>query len=180
MSPIPKTAPFAADEIDALNSVVGTASPIQRAWLAGFLAGFDAQSGGVAANDALPAAVPLAAEPLTVLYATESGNSEKLAGDVAIGARTPTRNRLHQAPHLLLEVRAGRAQRQIEGAEAAMEVVVKLRRGAHRSVRQLNADIRAWIETWNQNPHPFVWTKTADEILESIAHYCTRINESRH
>ena len=56
----------------------------------------------------------------------------------------------------------------------------KLRRGAHRSVRQLNADIRAWIETWNQNPHPFVWTKTADEILESIAHYCTRINESRH
>jgi transposase len=56
----------------------------------------------------------------------------------------------------------------------------KLRRGAHRSVRQLNADIRAWIETWNDNPRPFVWTKTADEILDSIARYCTRINESRH
>jgi transposase len=56
----------------------------------------------------------------------------------------------------------------------------KLRRGAHRSVRQLNADIRAWIDTWNDNPRPFVWTKTADEILESIARYCTRINESRH
>jgi transposase len=56
----------------------------------------------------------------------------------------------------------------------------KLRRGAHRSVRQLNADIRAWIDTWNDNPRPFVWTKTADEILESIARYCQRINESRH
>ena len=56
----------------------------------------------------------------------------------------------------------------------------KLRRGTHRSVRQLNADIRAWIETRNQSPRPFVWTKTADEILESIARYCTRINESRH
>jgi transposase len=55
-----------------------------------------------------------------------------------------------------------------------------LRRGAHRSVRHLNADIRAWIETWNDDPKPFVWTKTADEILESIARYCTRINESRH
>ncbi len=56
----------------------------------------------------------------------------------------------------------------------------KLRRGAHRSVRDLNSDIRAWIETWNQAPKPFVWTKTADQILESIARYCNRINESRH
>jgi transposase len=56
----------------------------------------------------------------------------------------------------------------------------KLRRGAHRSVRQLNADIRAWIDTWNENPRPFVWTRTADQILDSIARYCNRINESRH
>jgi transposase len=56
----------------------------------------------------------------------------------------------------------------------------KLRRGAHRSVRELNADIRAWIQTWNQDPKPYVWTKTADQILESIARYCERINESRH
>jgi transposase len=55
-----------------------------------------------------------------------------------------------------------------------------LRRGAHRSVRALNADIRDRIETWNDNPRPFVWTKTADQILESIARYCERINESRH
>jgi transposase len=56
----------------------------------------------------------------------------------------------------------------------------KLRRSTHRSVRQLNADIRAWIATWNENPKPFVWTKTADEILDSIARYCTRINASGH
>jgi transposase len=56
----------------------------------------------------------------------------------------------------------------------------KLRRRTHRSVRQLNTDIRAWIETWNDNPRPFVWTKTADEILDSITRYCKRINDSGH
>ena len=49
----------------------------------------------------------------------------------------------------------------------------KLRRGTHTSVRQLNADIRAWIDTWNDNPRPYVWTKTADQILASIGNYCT-------
>jgi transposase len=56
----------------------------------------------------------------------------------------------------------------------------KLRRGTHRSVRELNHDIRAWIETWNTHPRPYVWTKTAEQILEAIGSYCTRINESRH
>jgi transposase len=56
----------------------------------------------------------------------------------------------------------------------------KLRRGTHRSTRALNADIRAWIQTWNQDPRPYVWTKTADQILESIATYCNRINASGH
>ena len=56
----------------------------------------------------------------------------------------------------------------------------KLRRGVPRSTRQLNADIRAWIERWNEEPKPFVWTKTADQILESLAAYCTRINDSGH
>jgi transposase len=55
-----------------------------------------------------------------------------------------------------------------------------LRRGAHRSVQALNNDIRAWIETWNEDPRPYVWTKTADQILESIATYCQRIKQSRH
>ena len=56
----------------------------------------------------------------------------------------------------------------------------KLRRSAHTSVRQLNSDIRTWIETWNENPRPYVWTKTADQILQTIAHYCGRITDSGH
>jgi transposase len=55
-----------------------------------------------------------------------------------------------------------------------------LKRGAHRSVPALNADIRAWIETWNEDPRPFVWTKPAEQILESITRYCNRINASGH
>jgi transposase len=56
----------------------------------------------------------------------------------------------------------------------------QLKRAAHRSVRALNADIRAWIETWNENPRPYVWTKPAERILESIARYCQRINPTAH
>jgi transposase len=56
----------------------------------------------------------------------------------------------------------------------------KLRRSAHTSVRALNTDIRAWIQTWNENPRPYVWTKTTDQILESITTYCNRINETAH
>jgi hypothetical protein len=53
----------------------------------------------------------------------------------------------------------------------------KLRRGTHTSVRQLNTDIRSWLETWNDNPRPYVWSKTADQILASIGNYCRRISD---
>ena len=56
----------------------------------------------------------------------------------------------------------------------------KLRRGVHRSVKALNADIRDWIKHWNENPKPYVWTKTADEILDNLASYCNTINDSGH
>jgi transposase len=55
-----------------------------------------------------------------------------------------------------------------------------LRRGTHRSVAELEDAIQAWIDTWNQDPRPFVWTKTADQILDTLAHYCQRINDSGH
>jgi hypothetical protein len=45
-------------------------------------------------------------------------------------------------------------------------------------VAELDASIQAWIDTWNDNPRPFVWTKTADEILDTIASYRQRINNS--
>ena len=55
-----------------------------------------------------------------------------------------------------------------------------IKRGTHRSVRDLVASIRTWIATWNDDPKPFVWHKTADEILDSLAAYCQRINDSGH
>src|SRR5215217_6496769 len=55
-----------------------------------------------------------------------------------------------------------------------------LRRGSHRSVAELKQAIQAWVDTWNQDPEPFVWTKTPDQILNAIAHYCHRINDSGH
>jgi len=56
----------------------------------------------------------------------------------------------------------------------------KLRRSAHRSVTELEADVRTWVLEWNKNPRPFIWTKTADEILATLAAYCQRINDSGH
>jgi len=55
-----------------------------------------------------------------------------------------------------------------------------LRRGTHRSVNELVASIRTWITNWNDDPQPFVWHKTADEILDSLAAYCQRISDSGH
>jgi len=56
----------------------------------------------------------------------------------------------------------------------------QIRRGTHRSTRSLREAIRQYIELSNATPRPFVWTKTADEILESVARFCKRISESRH
>ncbi len=61
------------------------------------------------------------------------------------------------------------------------EITTKwIRRGTHRSVKELADSITSWIGTWNENPRPYVWTKTADEILESLAGYLQRIGDSRH
>ncbi|EFL37256.1 ISMsm2, transposase [Streptomyces griseoflavus Tu4000] len=54
----------------------------------------------------------------------------------------------------------------------------QIRRGVHKNVQALERDIRAWIADWNENPRPFVWTETADEILERLAGYLNRINDS--
>jgi transposase len=56
----------------------------------------------------------------------------------------------------------------------------KLRRSAHRSTRALERDIRAWVDQWNASPRPFVWTKSADEILASVAAYSMRISGAGH
>lgn len=55
-----------------------------------------------------------------------------------------------------------------------------LRRGTHRSTKELEASITDWIDRWNENPKPFVWHRSADEILETLAAYCGRISDSGH
>lgn len=56
----------------------------------------------------------------------------------------------------------------------------QIRRGVHRSTRELEQAIRAYIETTNTRPRPFVWTKTTDEILASVARFCNLTYDSGH
>lgn len=55
-----------------------------------------------------------------------------------------------------------------------------LRRGTHHSIPHLRKSIQQWVDTWNENPKPYIWHKTADQIIESIGFYCERINNSGH
>jgi transposase len=54
------------------------------------------------------------------------------------------------------------------------------RRGVHKSVQALEADVRAWIDDWNSDPKPFVWKKTAEEILDSLSRYLQRTSGAGH
>lgn len=53
-----------------------------------------------------------------------------------------------------------------------------LRRSDHRSVQALENDIRNWVAGWNENPKPFIWTKTAEQILESLSRFLQRATTS--
>ena len=55
-----------------------------------------------------------------------------------------------------------------------------IRRGTHKSVQALEADIRSWVDGWNDNPRPFVWTKTAEEIIASLGRFIQRISGAEH
>jgi len=55
-----------------------------------------------------------------------------------------------------------------------------LHRGTHTSTKELQDSINTWIDHWNQNPKPFTWHRTADDILATLAKYLTRINDTRH
>jgi transposase len=55
-----------------------------------------------------------------------------------------------------------------------------LRRGVHNSVHALEKDVREWIKNWNEDPKPFVWKKTAEEILDSLARHISRISGAGH
>ena len=56
----------------------------------------------------------------------------------------------------------------------------QIKRGSHRSTLELEKAIRNFLDVHNQDPKPFVWHKTADEIIESVGRFCKRINASVH
>ena len=56
----------------------------------------------------------------------------------------------------------------------------KIKRGTHRSTLELDSPIRGYRDMYNENTKPFVWTKTADEILATVARFCKRISDSGH
>ncbi len=56
----------------------------------------------------------------------------------------------------------------------------QIRRASHRSTQELESAIRHYLNLYNEDPRPFVWTKTADEILASLARFCGRISNSGH
>ena len=62
----------------------------------------------------------------------------------------------------------------------AMLTERQIRRGTHRSTVELENAIRSYLALNNRDPKPFVWTKTADHILESIKRFCMRTSNSGH
>ncbi|MDZ7676004.1 MAG: IS630 family transposase [Acidimicrobiales bacterium] len=56
----------------------------------------------------------------------------------------------------------------------------KLQHSAHTTVKELAADITAWVDTWNDDPTPYIWTKTADQILDRLAGYCAAITGNEY
>src|ERR687892_710422 len=93
--------------------------------------------------------------------------------------KTPTVQRWllrHRRFHLHFTPTYGSWMNLVERWFAAL-TTKKLQRSAHQSVKELAADIEAWAATWNEDPKPFVWHKTAEQILERLAGYCTTINQ---
>jgi len=56
----------------------------------------------------------------------------------------------------------------------------QIKRGSHRSTVELEGAIRNYLDLYNADPTPFVWHKTADQIIESVGRFCSRINDSGH
>jgi len=56
----------------------------------------------------------------------------------------------------------------------------QIRRGVHRSVRELETAIKSYLAVSNESPKAFVWTKSADEILASVTRFCQRTSETGH
>ena len=54
----------------------------------------------------------------------------------------------------------------------------QIRRGSHRSTSQLEQAIKQYLAVYNEDPKPFIWTKSVDQIFESLKNYCERISDA--
>jgi transposase len=127
--------------------------------------GTDRQVAGVRQTSYGPALVSIDSTPLPLR--SHGGRIRDDAGDVR--CRPKIRAWLARRPHYHVRFTPTSASwiNQVERWFAEL-TRKRLRRGVHTSVRQLEADIRSFIDRHNQNPRPFKWTKSADQILASV------------
>ncbi len=92
-----------------------------------------------------------------------------------VGGRTDARGWLTQHPR-----RRGRRRDRLVERWFVELTNRTLRRSAHRGVAELEADVEQWIDAWNHGPEPFIWTKTADEVLDKLARYGQPNDDSGH
>ncbi|MET9774602.1 hypothetical protein ABZ023_10060 [Streptomyces sp. NPDC006367] len=81
--------------------------------------------------------------------------------------------RIRTEPHL-------RAADETDQPRKALTHAGEISRGAHKNIQTLKAGFRARVMDWNADPEPFIWTKTAEEILKSLARYCRQISGAEH
>jgi len=93
--------------------------------------------------------------------------------------RHKTSQALALRARIVLACQQDRANNQVERWFATLNQK-QIRRGTHRSTIELEQAIRSYPSVYNRDPKPFVWTKTADQILESIKRFCLRISNSGH
>jgi len=124
------------------------------------------------------------AEFVAFLNKVDRGVPDDLAVHVILdnlsAHKTPTVHRWllrHRRFHLHFTPTYGSWMNLVERWFSAL-TTKKLQRAAHRNVKELADDIKAWAEAWNDDPKPFVWHKTAEQILERLAGYCTAINQA--
>ena len=111
----------------------------------------------------------------------------RVLGDYVAHKTKPVRDRLAKRPRWHVHFAPTGAPRldQVERFFALL-TEKQLRRGVHRSTRQLEHDIRAFVDAHNAHPEPFRWTKSADDILAAIQRFCQRTlqiggtTEARH
>jgi len=120
---------------------------------------------------------PLAEHPLCSTHDLASHLSGAIISTVRESRGTPLED--HPRVHMHFTPTYSSWINQVERLFAYVTADL-LQRSDHRSVQALEADIRSWVKAWNDNPKPFIWTKTAEQILSSLARLLQRTTGAGH